>query len=41
MSEHNQHRLDHHDEEGPHSTFSGYMICFIASVILTLSLIHI
>jgi cytochrome o ubiquinol oxidase operon protein cyoD len=35
MSEQNQHSLDHHKEEGPHSTFSGYMIGFIASVILT------
>ncbi|MEX1666967.1 cytochrome o ubiquinol oxidase subunit IV [Zhongshania arctica] len=35
MSEHNQHSLDHHEEEGPHSTFSGYMIGFMASVILT------
>lgn len=26
---------DHRAEEGPHSTFSGYMIGFIASVILT------
>lgn len=35
MSEHNQPSLDHHEEEGPHSTFSGYMIGFMASVILT------
>jgi cytochrome o ubiquinol oxidase operon protein cyoD len=35
MSEHDQHTLDHQEEEGPHSTFSGYMIGFMASVILT------
>jgi cytochrome o ubiquinol oxidase operon protein cyoD len=35
MSEHDQHSLDHHEEAGPHSTFSGYMIGFMASVILT------
>ena len=35
MSEQNQHSLEQHKEEGPHSTFSGYMIGFIASVILT------
>jgi cytochrome o ubiquinol oxidase operon protein cyoD len=35
MSEHNQHSLEHHEAVGPHSTFSGYMIGFIASVILT------
>lgn len=35
MSEHNHHDLDHHDEEGPHSTFSGYMLGFLASIILT------
>jgi cytochrome o ubiquinol oxidase operon protein cyoD len=35
MNEHNQHNLEHQEEEGPHSTFSGYMIGFIASVILT------
>lgn len=35
MSEHNQHSLDHHEETGPYSTFSGYMIGFMASVILT------
>lgn len=29
------HGDDHHAEEFPHSTFSGYMIGFIASVILT------
>lgn len=34
MSEqHSDH--DHHGEDGPHSTFSGYMIGFVASVILT------
>lgn len=34
MSEqHSDH--DHHGEDGPHSTFSGYMIGFMASVILT------
>lgn len=26
---------DHHNEESPHSTFSGYMIGFMASVFLT------
>ncbi|GAB3274661.1 cytochrome o ubiquinol oxidase subunit IV [Parahaliea aestuarii] len=26
---------DHHAEEAPHSTFKGYMIGFVASVILT------
>jgi len=31
MSDHDH----HHEEEGPHSTFSGYMIGFMASVILT------
>ena len=35
MNDHNQHNLEQHEEEGPHSTFSGYMIGFIASVILT------
>ncbi|MFT5578439.1 MAG: cytochrome o ubiquinol oxidase operon protein cyoD [Paraglaciecola psychrophila] len=35
MSEYNQHSPDQHQEVGPHSTFSGYMIGFIASVILT------
>lgn len=25
----------HHDDEGPHSTFSGYMIGFVLAVILT------
>lgn len=33
MSEHHEH--GHHGEEAPHSTFSGYMIGFVASVILT------
>lgn len=32
MSDHDHH---HEEEEGPHSTFSGYMIGFMASVILT------
>jgi cytochrome o ubiquinol oxidase operon protein cyoD len=35
MSEYNQHSPEQHEEAGPHSTFSGYMIGFIASVILT------
>src|SRR5690606_14160641 len=37
MSEHNPHSPDHehHEEEGPHSTFSGYMIGFFASILLT------
>jgi cytochrome o ubiquinol oxidase operon protein cyoD len=26
---------DHHHDEGPHSTFSGYMVGFILSIILT------
>ncbi|MFA7553937.1 MAG: cytochrome o ubiquinol oxidase subunit IV [Spongiibacteraceae bacterium] len=36
-SEHHNHHDDHHNyvEGAPHSTFSGYMIGFIASVILT------
>ncbi len=33
QADHDNH--DHHEEEAPHSTFSGYMIGFIASVILT------
>lgn len=33
MSEHHEH--DHHAEEAPHATFSGYMIGFVASVFLT------
>jgi cytochrome o ubiquinol oxidase operon protein cyoD len=35
IDQHNHADHDHHEEEGPHSTFSGYMIGFIASVILT------
>ena len=40
MSAHDNHAVhghdDHHDhEEGPHSTFSGYMIGFFLSIILT------
>ena len=40
MSAHDNHAAhghdDHHDhEEGPHSTFSGYMIGFFLSIILT------
>ena len=40
MSAHDTHAVhghdDHHDhEEGPHSTFSGYMIGFFLSIILT------
>jgi len=26
---------DHHDDSGPHSTFSGYMAAFVLSIILT------
>ena len=32
-SDHADH--DHHEDEGPHSTFSGYMIGFFASILLT------
>ncbi|WP_373082122.1 cytochrome o ubiquinol oxidase subunit IV [Zhongshania sp.] len=32
---HDEHHADHHDEEGPHSSFSGYMLGFMASVFLT------
>ncbi|MEG0922551.1 MAG: cytochrome o ubiquinol oxidase subunit IV [Comamonas sp.] len=40
MSAHDNHAVhghdDHHDhEDGPHSTFSGYMIGFFLSIILT------
>ena len=31
---HDEHH-DHHEEEGPHSSFSGYMLGFMASVFLT------
>ncbi|MFV0276702.1 MAG: cytochrome o ubiquinol oxidase subunit IV [Parahaliea sp.] len=33
MSEHHDH--DHPSEEAPHSSFSGYMTGFVASVVLT------
>jgi cytochrome o ubiquinol oxidase operon protein cyoD len=32
---HDAHHDDHHKEEGPHSSFSGYMLGFMASVFLT------
>ncbi|GAB3373399.1 cytochrome o ubiquinol oxidase subunit IV [Spongiibacter taiwanensis] len=36
MSDHHSHNdHDHHEEEGPHASFSGYMIGFLASVFLT------
>ncbi|WP_372748148.1 cytochrome o ubiquinol oxidase subunit IV [Litorivivens sp.] len=38
MSEHSLHDTnhhDHHEEEAPHASFSGYMIGFLASVFLT------
>ena len=34
MSEHQSHD-HHHEEEGPHCSFSGYMIGFLLSVFLT------
>ncbi|TXS91228.1 cytochrome o ubiquinol oxidase subunit IV [Parahaliea maris] len=36
MSDHHEHHGHHeHAEEAPHSSFKGYMIGFVASVILT------
>jgi len=35
MSELSQNHDEHHEEEGPHSSFSGYMLGFMASVFLT------
>ncbi|WP_373091622.1 cytochrome o ubiquinol oxidase subunit IV [Zhongshania sp.] len=35
MSELSHNHDEHHEEEGPHSSFSGYMLGFMASVFLT------
>ena len=35
MSEHHHNDHGHHEEEAPHASFSGYMIGFLASVLLT------
>jgi cytochrome o ubiquinol oxidase operon protein cyoD len=35
MSAHDTHAGHDHHDEGPHSTFSGYMVGFILSIILT------
>ncbi|KTT25918.1 cytochrome o ubiquinol oxidase subunit IV [Pseudacidovorax intermedius] len=32
---HADHHDDHHGDAGPHSTFSGYMIGFVLSIVLT------
>ncbi len=32
---HADHHDDHHGDTGPHSTFSGYMIGFVLSIVLT------
>ncbi len=35
MSEHHHDTHDHHHEDGPHSSFKGYMTGFLLSVVLT------
>lgn len=35
MSAHEMNHHDHHGDVGPHSSFSGYMIGFVLSIVLT------